>query len=93
MGDTLSSLRGQIDSVDSDILDLLEERFELTKQVGIYKLQSKDSVIQNGRWQEVLASLMSQAEQKGLSPEMVEAIWNEVHKHSIQQQVKIQENA
>lgn len=93
MGDVLADLRDKIDSVDSSIIDLLEERFKLTEQVGLYKLNSKDAIVQNGRWQELLTKLKDQAESQQVSPEMVETIWNEIHKESVAQQEKIQEGA
>lgn len=88
----LQDLREKIDAVDDRLVNLLAERFRLTEQVGIYKLSSKQVILQSGRWEEVLGKLRLLAKKENLSPELLENIWNAIHTESLQQQLKIQED-
>ena len=93
MSNQLYDLRKDIDTVDNQMIKLIAERFKLTEQVGLYKLQSKDVILQPGRWEEVLENLKTKATEYNLSPEMLVKIWNEIHEESLKQQERIQRDA
>ena len=92
MAENLDELRRRIDVVDSKILEAIQNRFELTKQIGLYKLKSKDSVLQENRWAEVITKLESEAISRKIPVEMVKNIWNEIHIASQNQQANIKNN-
>lgn len=93
MSDILNDLRKNIDDIDNQLIKLISERFKLTKQVGLYKLQSKDFILQPGRWEQVLANLRIKATKYNLPSEMLIDIWNKIHEESLKQQEGIQNNA
>jgi monofunctional chorismate mutase len=52
--DRLEELRRNIDSIDRDLTNLLERRFELVSQIAEYKLQNKLPILNNNREMEVI---------------------------------------
>ena len=47
--DKIDNLRQQIDSIDDKVMKLLNDRFELTNEIGRIKSKSKISVMDNNR--------------------------------------------
>ncbi len=54
--DELTLLRGEIDAIDQQIADLLQQRMQVTGQVGEYKLHNGMKVLDIDREREVLAA-------------------------------------
>lgn len=47
--DKITSLRKRIDLIDSQLMQLLEERYHLTKEVGTYKIENSIEVLDSKR--------------------------------------------
>ena len=60
----LKELRNQIDAVDVQLVSLLRERLELSKQVAESKIQSGKPIYDHDREQEKLDSLAKESENK-----------------------------
>ncbi|MDD2486811.1 MAG: chorismate mutase [Candidatus Gracilibacteria bacterium] len=88
----LTEIRPQIDSIDSQLVELLAKRFDLVEKVAIYKKENSINSLQPGRWQEILDTRKEQAEGLGIDPEMIEEIWNIIHKFALKMQNSILEN-
>lgn len=81
----LAELRGQIDKIDSELMETLARRFTVTNKVGqlkaAYQLNSVDPV----REQEKLQKLRQLARDKGLNDDFIhhlfQQIFNEVVKN------------
>lgn len=84
--DKLQALRVQIDDIDSQLVDLLGARAQLTKQVGEYKSEVGLPIYVPSREAELLAKRREQAEQKGVSASLVEDILRRVMRESYQTQ-------
>lgn len=52
--DDLKKMREQIDSIDSELMDLLKRRYDLSKEIGIYKKQQNIQVLDLKREHEIL---------------------------------------
>lgn len=89
----LDRLREDIDKTDQDLVELLAKRFNLTKEVGIYKKSSGDTIHQGNRWEEVLKKLELLAQQNQLPFELLESIWDTIHEYSKLQQEVIADRA
>lgn len=50
----LNKYRRQIDSLDLQIIDLLNQRFTITNEVGVYKKANSVPVLQNDREQQII---------------------------------------
>lgn len=73
----LDYLRGQIDTIDRQIVDLFCQRMAVTEQVGIYKKSVGMPVLDNGRQRQVLegkAALVTEASMKTDVTELFETV-------------------
>ena len=69
----LTGLRGQIDEVDQQILDLLARRLELVAEVGEVKGRYGLPIYDPERERAMIAGKRAVAEQRGLPPDLVES--------------------
>lgn len=81
----LADLRGQIDHIDTEIMNALARRFDVTNRVGQLKAQHGLNSVDPVREQEKLQSLRTLAAEKGLNSDFVHSlfqhIFNEVVKN------------
>jgi chorismate mutase len=82
----MRQLRHAVDEIDNDIVDLLARRMEVVRSMGRLKRRHKVSTLQPNRWQEILASRISAAGNKGLSAEFISHIYHLIHEESIRLQ-------
>ncbi|MEJ2003674.1 MAG: chorismate mutase, partial [Cyclobacteriaceae bacterium] len=73
----IKNIRKQIDSIDQQILNLLNERMELVKQIGELKRTTKAAVYRPERERAILERLYN-ASSGRLSPQAIEAIYLEI---------------
>lgn len=79
----LDKLRIDIDSIDQKILTLLAERMTISKDIGSIKKESKVTVLQSNRWNEILNTTMKKAEHLNLNQEFVKNYMDAIHTESI----------
>jgi chorismate mutase len=89
--DTMSYYRGQIDTLDKQIIHLLGERMGAARAIGTYKLDHHMGVVQSARFDEVLLNAIKQGKSEQLSEEFIRALYNDIHKESINQQEILQQ--
>ncbi|MBS1602772.1 MAG: chorismate mutase [Bacteroidetes bacterium] len=89
--DTLNYYRGQIDALDSQIVDLLGKRMSAARAIGIYKMDHQIGVVQSARFDEVLQNAIKHGKGLGLSEEFIRALYNDIHKESIRQQEELKQ--
>lgn len=85
----LERLRSAIDRLDEEIFSLLAERMDISEQIGRLKLQNNLTILQSGRWQEVVNRVLTRTDSLGLGRECVEKILEAIHIESIERQNKI----
>jgi chorismate mutase / prephenate dehydratase len=73
----LNSSRQRIDSIDDQIVKLLNERAQVVRQVGLIKKQFHAPASAPGREEQVLRRMAGQA-QAPLAPSAVEAIYHTI---------------
>lgn len=88
----LASLRGEIDDIDSELLQLLARRMEVSAQIGVYKKSHNVTVVQMDRWKKILDDHVATGKEMGLSPELINKVFEAVHQASIERQSRIMEN-
>ena len=79
----LESLREKIDISDQIILDSLGKRMKVSQSIGKLKKDNNVAVLQNKRWNEILASMQSEGGERGLSEEFISRIFKAIHQESI----------
>ena len=87
----LAGLRGEIDDIDSELLQLLARRMEVSAQIGEYKKSHNVTVVQMDRWKKILDDHVTTGMEMGLSPELINKVFEAVHQASIERQSRIME--
>ncbi len=87
----LAGLRGEIDDIDSELLQLLARRMEVSERIGEYKKNNNVTVVQMGRWKKILADHVATGAEMGLSPILINKVFEAIHQASIERQGRIME--
>lgn len=85
----LEKLRQQINHLDDELLQILSQRMKIAEKIGQYKKDNNITILQTGRWNEILHRGMKEGEKKGLSKEFIEKYLDAVHMESINHQKKV----
>lgn len=88
----LASLRGEIDDIDSELLQLLARRMEVSAQIGEYKKNHNVTVVQIDRWKKILDDHIATGQDLGLSPQLINKVFEAIHQASIERQTRVMEN-
>lgn len=84
----LTPLRQQIDDIDHELLRLLAQRMELSRQISIVKRERKMTVYQSKRWNDVLDDRLQLAKNLGLNPDFTKALLEKIHGESVRIQME-----
>jgi len=90
--DALGELRQQIDVFDNHLLNILEKRMRVAETIGRYKKENNITILQSARWDEIVKRVMIKGQTKGLSKELIDAMFKAIHQESINRQMKIMNN-
>ncbi len=82
----LDQLRNTIDDLDSQLVELLAKRADVTRQVGEYKSQTGMPIYVPSREAELIKKRRSEAQQKGVPPALVEDLLRRIMRESYQTQ-------
>ncbi len=85
----LDDLRHEIDTYDTKLLQILADRMKVAEKIGRYKKENNLTILQSGRWDELLKERTSKAMDKGLSEEFILKVLRAIHQESINRQTKI----
>ena len=86
IGNKLDTLRKQIDELDDDVFQKLASRMEIAESIGSYKRDNSVTILQVGRWEEIVNKRVALGKAMGLSEEFLEAFLKLIHKESIRRQ-------
>jgi len=89
----LEKLRQQIDSLDQELLDIIEKRLVVSREIGTFKKTKGIPPLQKGRWQELLTERLSRAGHKGISASFIQQVFEIIHKESLAVQANISRKA
>lgn len=85
----LDDLRLQIDDIDNQLIDLLRDRMNISKQIGGYKQQNNITILQSRRYTEIIHDRNTKALRKGLNVDFVSRVFESIHEESVLQQSQI----
>ena len=88
----LAGLRGEIDDIDSELLQLLARRMDISAQIGEYKKSHNVTVVQMDRWKKILDDHVAVGADLGLSPELINKVFEAIHQASIERQSRLMEH-
>lgn len=87
--DFLKDKRKMIDELDNQLMELLAKRMEVCREIGKYKKDHNMTVLQSGRYNEILNKRGVQGAVSGMAPEFVKQVFENIHDESIRQQIEI----
>ena len=82
-------LRPQIDEIDNTLMDLLAKRFRVCREIGTFKKEHNMTVLQTGRYNEILEKRGAQASLCGMNAEFAAQVFELIHEESVRQQLAI----
>ncbi|MCC5915775.1 MAG: bifunctional 3-deoxy-7-phosphoheptulonate synthase/chorismate mutase type II [Cryomorphaceae bacterium] len=87
----LEQLRGIIDQIDQQLVEVIGRRKEIVELIGEVKKENNVAILQFHRWFEILKNRTEQAEALGIDGQFVNELYHLIHKFSIdiQQQMMV----
>lgn len=85
----IAEVRNEIDNIDKVIISLLCKRFDYVKEVVKYKSKDSASIEASDRRQQMLVQRRLWAEEKGLSADVIEQIYDTLVTYFIEEEKKI----
>lgn len=74
---SMDHVRAEIDQLDAQLVDLMAERFTYVDRAWQLKQNPEDAVVP-WRIQQVIDKVKARADEKGLPPELAEALWRQM---------------
>ena len=87
--DSLENLRRQIDEIDNGIIELLNKRMRISREIGQYKREHAMTIVQAKRYSEILDKRGAQGVLCGMSSDFVRNIYEAIHEERVRQQVEV----
>lgn len=87
--ESLTLLRQQIDQIDNEILESLNKRMRVSREIGQYKKEHRMPVVQTGRYDDIMKSRVKLATEMGMSAEFMRTVLSAIHGESVRQQIEI----
>ena len=90
--ENLTLLRQQIDEADNELLEILNKRMRISREIGQYKKEHRMPVLQTGRYDDILRSRIKLAEEMCMSGEFMKEVLQAIHEESVRQQIEVLNN-
>ena len=87
--ESLALLRRQIDSLDNELLEVLNKRMAVSREIGKYKKEHSMPVVQIGRHDEIMQNRVRAAEDMGMDGDFMRIVLSAIHEESVRQQIEI----
>lgn len=87
--ENLNELRTQIDECDNNIIEILAKRMRICREIGTFKKEHAMTILQTGRYNEILEKRGAQGELCGMSADFMRTIFEAIHGESVRQQMEI----
>lgn len=84
--EALERLRGELDAVDKELVEVLKKRFELVKDIADTKKQEGMTIFQMDRWLKLVKKRMKDGNEEGMTPEFMHDLFATLHKYSVEYQ-------
>ena len=79
----LASLRAEIDQLDEQLWAIIGKRADVARQIGEWKLEHDEPIVQAQRYQQVLEHCHRVGQQYGLTQTVIHEVMEALHKESI----------
>ena len=79
----LDIYRSDLDILDNKLVGLLKNRMDISELIGALKREENVAILQSSRWEEILTSMVDEANKSGLNKEFISEIFKAIHVESI----------
>ena len=87
--ENLNELRKQIDESDNNQNQKLDKQKRKTREIRTYKKEHDMTILQTGRYNEILEKRGSQGALCGMDAEFIKKVFEAIHEESVRQQMEI----
>lgn len=87
--ESLTALRHQIDEIDNALIEQLAKRMRLSREIGQYKKEHDMTIVQTGRYNEILDKRGAQGVLCGMSSDFMKTVFEAIHEESVHQQIEV----
>lgn len=87
--ENLNELRHQIDEFDNNFIEMLANRMRVCREIGVFKKEHAMTVLQTGRYNEILDKRGAQGALCGMSEKFIKTVFEAIHEESVRQQLEI----
>ena len=87
--ENLSELRKQIDECDNNLMQELAKRMRVAREIGTFKKEHDMTILQTGRYNEILDKRGSQGVLLGVDSEFIKKVFELIHEESVRHQMEI----
>lgn len=87
--ESLTLLRQQIDTIDNELLEILNKRMRVSREIGQYKKEHRMPVLQAGRYDDIMQSRVKLAQDMGMSGDFMKTVLSAIHEESVRQQIEV----
>ena len=85
----LDMLRSRIDSIDTELLEMLASRVEIVKEIGVYKKENNVTALQINRWSQIMDNRVNLGKKLNLNETFVKILFQLIHEDSVRMQTEI----
>lgn len=85
----LDVFRGEINGIDSQILEILGKRMRVAEKIGELKKLNNITILQSDRWKKVKAERLEFGLENGLTEKFLKRYLDALHQESIRHQTKV----
>ena len=82
----LEKFRHKVDLLDTQVIELLAERFEVIENIGTYKRTHNLAVFQPDRWQKVMESRIEEGTKRNMTQKFMKNFLFAIHEESVKKQ-------
>ena len=90
--ENLTLLRQQIDHIDNELLEILNKRMRVSREIGQYKKEHSMPVVQATRYDAILNNRVKLAVEMGMSADFMKEVLEAIHGESVRQQIEVLNN-
>ncbi len=87
--ESLDMLRRQIDQIDNELIEVLNKRMRVCREIGRYKKEHSIPVVQAQRYGDIMSSRVDAAVKMHMGAEFMRTVLSAVHEESVRQQIDI----
>lgn len=90
--ESLDELRQRLDAIDSELLEVLARRMEVSREIGRFKKEHGMSVVQPERYNDLIKNRVEMSEGLKLGKKFVQTMLSAIHEESVRQQLEEKES-